>query len=56
MKKKVVIYGYSGAAKDVIYSLDTNQYEIVGMIDDAVEAQRYNAWGGGGSKIGGICR
>lgn len=42
--KKVVIYGYTGAAKDVIYSLDTEEYEIVGIIDDALEAHGYIPW------------
>lgn len=44
MRTKIVIYGYSGAAKDVIYSLDEEEFEIVGMVDDAIEAQGRNKW------------
>lgn len=42
--KRIVIYGYTGAAKDVIYSLDAEEYKIVGIIDDAIEAHGYNPW------------
>lgn len=46
MKKKIVVYGASGTAKDIVYSLDEHDYEIVGMVDDAKEAHGYNAWAG----------
>lgn len=46
MKKKLVVYGASGTAKDVVCSLDADQYEIVGMIDDASAVQGYNEWSG----------
>ena len=42
--KKIVIYGYTGSAKDVIYSLDTEEYEILGIIDDAIEAHGCIPW------------
>lgn len=42
--KRIVIYGYAGATKDVIYSLDAKEYEIVGIIDDANEAHGYFPW------------
>ena len=46
MKKRLVVYGASGTAKDVVCSLDADQYEIVGMIDDASAVQGYNEWSG----------
>lgn len=46
LKTRIVIYGYSGGAKDIIYSLDTEEYETVGIIDDAIDAHGYSNWAG----------
>ncbi len=42
--KKVLIYGYSGAGKNVEYSLDRRDYNILGYIDDNEEIQGKTVW------------
>ena len=34
MKKKLILIGAGGYAKSVIDSLDKNEYELIGFIDD----------------------
>lgn len=34
MRKKVVIFGACGRGKEVLYSLDEQEYDILGFIDN----------------------
>ena len=46
MKKKIVLYGYCGIAKRIIYSLDPSEYSIEGCVDDNPKYIGKSEWGG----------